>query len=136
MNEISGKSIQLSHQQVVVEGIPLHVAVGGDVEKPALLFLHGWPESWAAFEAIMLSLGRQVRVAAVDLPGIGASETQPTAYDKRSLATYVRGVIHGLGLQDVTLVGHDVGGQIVYAYLHAYPGDLQRAVIMNVAAQG
>jgi pimeloyl-ACP methyl ester carboxylesterase len=36
----------------------------------------------------------------------------------------------------VTLVGHDVGGMIVYAYLHAYPKTLQRAVIMNVVIPG
>jgi len=36
----------------------------------------------------------------------------------------------------VTLVGHDVGGMIVYAYLHAYPDELEQAVIMNVAVPG
>ena len=39
-------------------------------------------------------------------------------------------------MTDVTLAGHDAGGQIVYAYLHAYPEDLARAVIMNVAIPG
>jgi pimeloyl-ACP methyl ester carboxylesterase len=32
----------------------------------------------------------------------------------------------------VTLVGHDIGGMIVYAYLHAYPDTIEQAVIMNV----
>ena len=36
----------------------------------------------------------------------------------------------------MTLVGHDVGGQIVYSYLHRYPETLRRAVIMNVAVPG
>jgi pimeloyl-ACP methyl ester carboxylesterase len=36
----------------------------------------------------------------------------------------------------VTLVGHDAGGQIAYAYLRAYPGELEAAVIMNVAVPG
>ncbi len=34
------------------------------------------------------------------------------------------------------LVGHDVGGQIVYAYLHSYPGELSKSVIMNVSVPG
>jgi pimeloyl-ACP methyl ester carboxylesterase len=42
----------------------------------------------------------------------------------------------GLELQNVTLVGHDVGGMVVYAYLHTYPDELRRAVIMNVAVPG
>lgn len=36
----------------------------------------------------------------------------------------------------MTLVGHDVEGQIVYAYLKAYPDALQKAIIMNVAVPG
>jgi pimeloyl-ACP methyl ester carboxylesterase len=36
----------------------------------------------------------------------------------------------------VTLVGHDVGGQIVFAYLHAFPCELARAVMMNIAVPG
>ena len=126
----------LRHRQVEVEGLSIHVAEGGATEKPTALFLHGWPECWAAFERVMVSLSREVRVVAPDLPGIGASETPPPANDKRTLAKYVRGVIEELGLRNVTLVGQDVGGQIVYAYLHAYPGELRRAVIMNVAVPG
>jgi pimeloyl-ACP methyl ester carboxylesterase len=41
-----------------------------------------------------------------------------------------------MGLKTLTLVGHDVGGQIVYSYLHSCPGDLHKAVIMNVAVPG
>jgi pimeloyl-ACP methyl ester carboxylesterase len=45
-------------------------------------------------------------------------------------------VIEQLDLQHVTLVRHDVGGQIVYAFLHAYPNDLERAVMMNIVIPG
>jgi pimeloyl-ACP methyl ester carboxylesterase len=57
--------------------------------------------------------GEEHLVVAMDLPGISTNRRR-----------------------DVTLVGHDVGGQIVYAYLHAYPDDLRAAVIMNVAVPG
>jgi pimeloyl-ACP methyl ester carboxylesterase len=101
-----------------------------------VLFLHGWPENWATFEQTMIPLSREAHVVAIDLPGVGASDTPPRANDKRSLASYVHAVITRMELHDVTLVGHDVGGMIVYAYLHAYPQALQRAVIMNVAIPG
>jgi pimeloyl-ACP methyl ester carboxylesterase len=126
----------LQHRQITPNGLPIHVVHGGDAERPGILFLHGWPESWAAFEHIMESLRSEFRVAALDLPGIGESTVPPPSNDKRTLARYVRGVIQELDLRDVTLVGHDVGGQIVYAYLRAYPDDLRRAVIMNVAVSG
>ena len=126
----------LHHRQVGVKGISIHVVEGGSVEKPAVLFLHGWPESWAAFESIMLSLADTYRVVAIDLPGVGESKGLPTSNDKKTLAGYVHELIETLGLEKVTLVGHDAGGQIVYAYLHRYPEALRQAVIMNVVVPG
>lgn len=84
----------------------------------------------------MEMLGPERRVVALDLPGIGQSPLPPTSNDKRFLAKVVHQLVGTLGLRDLTLVGHDVGGQIVYAYLRAYPGELRRAVIMNVAIPG
>src|SRR5213075_1193356 len=84
----------------------------------------------------MLLLLDKAHVVAMDLPGIGGSPDPPTSGDKRTLARCVHGVIASLGLTDVSLVGHDVGGQIVFAFLHAFPGVLRRAAIMNVAVPG
>jgi pimeloyl-ACP methyl ester carboxylesterase len=127
---------RFSHRQVQVEGLSIHVAEAGTRGHPAVLFLHGWPQCWAAFARVMDTLRDEAHVLALDLPGIGGSTPPPPANDKRTLARYVRGVIAALALTDVTLAGHDAGGQIVYAYLHAYPEELARAVIMNVAVPG
>ncbi len=128
--------IEIHHRQVEVDGLSIHVAEAGAAEKPAVVCLHGWPEDWSAFEQVMVALGREAHVVAPDLPGIGGSLTPPAANDKRALAGHIHAMIRALGLQEVTLVGHDVGGMIVYAYLHAYPEDLQRAVLMNIAVPG
>jgi pimeloyl-ACP methyl ester carboxylesterase len=127
---------QLRHRQVDVEGLGIHVVEGGAADKPAVVFLHGWPQCWAAFERVMILLAPDARAVAIDLPGIGGSTTPPPANDKRTLAKYVRGAIRSLGLRDVTLVGHDAGGQIAYAYLQAYPDELGRAVLMNIVIPG
>lgn len=133
---MADKADRLRHRQVDVEGISIHAVEGGWGANPTVLFLHGWPESWVAFESIMLSLADTHHVMAIDLPGIGESKGTPTANDKKTLAGYVHGLIETLGLKEVTLVGHDAGGQIVYAYLHRYPEALRQAVIMNVAVPG
>jgi pimeloyl-ACP methyl ester carboxylesterase len=126
----------LSHRQVEVEGISIHVVEGGDASRAAILFLHGWPENWTIFQHVMIPLTDQAHVVAIDLPGIGDSKAPLASNDKRTLAKHVRGLINEVGLVNVTLVGHDMGGMIVYAYLHAYSGELERAVIMNVAVPG
>jgi pimeloyl-ACP methyl ester carboxylesterase len=126
----------LRHRQIEAEHSSIHVVEGGSPEQPAILFVHGWPESSAAFERAMLLLSDKAHVVAMDLPGIGGSTTPPPSGDKRLLARHVRAVIGALGLEHVSLVGHDVGGMIVYAFLHAFPSELRRAVIMNVAVPG
>jgi pimeloyl-ACP methyl ester carboxylesterase len=126
----------LRHRQLEVEGVSIHLVEGGSAGRPAVLFLHGWPECWSTFEQVMILLSEAAHVVAIDLPGIGGSKGAPSSNDKRTLAKYARGVIEKLELRDVTLVGHDVGGMVVYAYLHAFPGELERAVIMNTAIPG
>jgi pimeloyl-ACP methyl ester carboxylesterase len=127
---------KLRHHHVEAEGLSIHVVEGGAQGAPAVFFLHGWPENWSGFEPVMMHVGEYAHVVAIDLPGIGESRTPPQANDKRSLATHVKTVIETLELNDVTLVGHDVGGMIVYAFLHAYPNALRKAIIMDVVIPG
>lgn len=127
---------QFRHRQLDVDGLSIHVAEAGEPGRPAAFFVHGWPESWSAFERVMAALSSDAHVIAMDLPGIGASVTSPPWSDKRTLATYVHGIMERLALHGVTLVGHDVGGMIVYAYVRASLGRVDRAVIMNTAIPG
>lgn len=126
----------LRHRQLLAESIYVHAVEGGEAGKPAILFLHGWPQNWCAFERVMASLSKEAHVIALDLPGIGDSQKPPASNNKRTLAMYVRAVIKVLAVRSITLVGHDIGGQIVYAYLHECPGELNAVVIMNVAIPG
>src|SRR5512147_1069134 len=121
MGHFTSTTPALYHRVITVDGLPLHITDNGSSQRPAILFLHGWPETWAAFARIMTMLGHERRVVALDLPGIGQSPHPPASNDKRSLAAVVRSVIQTLQLREVTLVGHDVGGQIVYAFLRSYP---------------
>jgi pimeloyl-ACP methyl ester carboxylesterase len=126
----------LHHRQVNIDGLTIHVVEAGTAVKPTVLFLHGWPQSWAAFERIMIPLSKSARVVAVDLPGIGESKTAPSSNTKRRLAKYIRALVRELELDAVTLVGHDIGGQIAYAFLRMYPAALDRVVLMNIAIPG
>jgi pimeloyl-ACP methyl ester carboxylesterase len=135
-NNGNSQSKLFHHRQVEIDGLSIHVVEGSDNQKPAILFLHGWPESWVLYEKLMLALKEEFHVVAIDLPGVGGSITPPVANDKRTLAKYISGLIQKLGLRDTTLVGHDAGGQIAYAFLHAYSDTITRAVIMNTAVPG
>lgn len=119
-----------------VRSIGLHVRELPADGKPALVLLHGWPESVDAFDRVMQALHGAVHAVAIGLPGVGKSHGAPSSADKRTLAGYIHDAIGALGLRDATLAGHDVGGMVAYAYLRAYPGELRKAAIMNTAIPG
>ncbi len=123
------------HSQVTVDDASLHVVEGGSSAKPAVLFLHGWPQSALAFEKVMQLAQEDAHTIAIDLPGIGAS-TGSSGGNKRVIARYVNGLIEKLELNNVTLVGHDVGGQIAFATITQYPDAVRGAILLNIVIPG
>jgi pimeloyl-ACP methyl ester carboxylesterase len=125
-----------NHTKVNVSNGSLHVVESGSNQDQTILFLHGWPENWSAYEQIMQLAGKKARALSVDLPGIGKSNMQNPPSTKREIADCIHELVEALQLKSLTIVGHDVGGQIVFSYLSRYPDELERAVIMNVAVPG
>jgi pimeloyl-ACP methyl ester carboxylesterase len=123
------------HQQVTVGDADIHVVEAGDPGAPPFVFLHGWPESSRTWAPIMTLAAGSVRAIAIDLPGVGESAGAATDGSKRQIAGVVDQFLAVMGLTGVTLVGHDIGGMVTYAYLRAYQG-IDRAVIMDVPLPG
>jgi pimeloyl-ACP methyl ester carboxylesterase len=114
----------------------LHIVEAGATDAPAIILLHGWPQSWAAFERVLPLLAGHMRAIACDLPSIGASRGVPSSATKRVLATYIHALIRKLELGPTLVCGHDIGGQIAYACMRDYPATLTGAVLMNIAIPG
>lgn len=123
------------HSQIAVGEASLHVVEAGNPAGVPFLFLHGWPESWRSWEAVLAAAARQARAIAIDLPGIGESTGTATDGRKGQVAALIHRLIGTMGLRDLTLVGQDAGGMIAYAYLREYR-DIARAVIMDVVVPG
>jgi len=51
----------------------LHFASAGTRGRPLLLFLHGFPEAWFAWEAQLEEFGAEYYAVAVDLRGFNRS---------------------------------------------------------------
>jgi pimeloyl-ACP methyl ester carboxylesterase len=127
--------ISLRHEQVAVAGASIHTVSAGRPDAPGLLLLHGWPESWATWRELIPLAAESHRVVAIDLPGIGGSAHGAAPGSKRAIARLVHELAKALALTDLTLVGHDIGGMVTYAYLREFP-DLARAVILDVPIPG
>lgn len=135
-NKKSLDQSRLRHSQVKVKDANIHVIEGGSPTNPVVLFLHGYPQSWLAFEKIMTIASQKAHVMAIDLPGIGESKVSTPHGDTATIVSYVHALIQAKGLQNITLVGHDMGGMVVYSYLTCYGDELKRAVIMDTVVPG
>lgn len=126
----------ITHKTIVVKDVPIHIIESGPKSEPSILFVHGWPTDWKEFESVMALLSDNYHVIAMDLPGIGDSKIPLQSYSKSNISNYVLGLIDAMAIKDVTLVGCDCGGQVVYAFLKNFPNRVTRAIIMNVAIPG
>lgn len=114
-----------------VNGVRLHYVEAG--AGAPILFLHGFPEFWYAWKGQLAEFGRDHRVIALDQRGYNLSDKpQPVAaYALPVLVEDVRALLDHLGLARVTLVGHDWGGVVAWAFAMAHAERLERLVIIN-----
>ena len=99
----------VTHRQVDVGGLSVHVAEAGRPDAPPLVLLHGWPQHWYCWRRVVPLLAADFRLVMPDLRGHGWTQAQ-APYDKEQLATDLLGLLDALELPRVGLVGHDWGG--------------------------
>jgi pimeloyl-ACP methyl ester carboxylesterase len=124
------------HQTAVVNGITLHYVRGG--VGPPLVLIHGWPQNWHMWNRIMPALAANYTVIVPDLRGAGESAKPATGYTKRQMADDIHKLVQqlGFGSQLVSLVGHDIGAMVAYAYAADHPSDVRRLVLMEAPLPG
>jgi len=110
--------------------VRLHAVIGG--EGPALLLIHGWPETWYAWRHVMPALARDFEVIAVDQRGIGLSDKPATGYDTGTLATDLVKLMDALGHARFSVVGHDTGFAIGYALAADHPERVERIALAEI----
>ena len=112
----------------------LHAVTGG--EGPALLLVHGWPQTWYAWRLVMPELARDFSVVAVDQRGIGLSDKPRDGYDTGTLARDLVKLMDALGHQRFAVYGTDTGMPIAYALAADYPDRVERLVVSEAPLPG
>ncbi len=104
---------------------------GGDV--PPLLLVHGFTGGREDFADVIESLGEDRRVVAVDLPGHGGSQgsDDPGAYGLATVASWVLRFADALGLGELHLLGHSLGGLVVQRAASTSSQRLRSLVLMD-----
>ncbi len=113
----------------IVNGTQLHYVAGGN--GPVLLCLPGWPQTWYSYHSIAQSLATNFRVIVADIRGMGSSSTPLDGYDKKTMATDIYELIQQLGLKQVYLLGHDIGGMVAMSLAFNYPQVVAKLIVAD-----
>ena len=124
----------IRHESVDCGGVKLHCAVAGDAGKPLMLFLHGFPEFWAAWRGPMAHFAaRGWLCVAPDLRGYNLSDKPEgvEAYKAKHLIADVLALGAHYSKNKFVLVAHDWGGAVACAVAISHPQRLERLVMIN-----
>jgi haloacetate dehalogenase len=104
---------------------------------PAVLLLHGFPETHLMWREVAPRLTDQFTVVCADLRGYGRSGCPPSTadhgpYAKRALASDLVAVMDQLGHRRFAVVGHDRGARVGYRLALDHPAKITGLAVLDV----
>jgi pimeloyl-ACP methyl ester carboxylesterase len=126
----------IRHGHADLGEVRLHYATAG--EGPAVLLLHGWPQTSFMWRGVLPGLAAAgYRAIAPDLRGLGDSSRPAGGYDKKTLARDVWRLAHEvLGEGRLFVVGHDWGGPTAFALAAQHRDAVRRLAIFDAPVPG
>jgi non-heme chloroperoxidase len=139
--------VSTQHTVVGAGGVNLNVLEYGNSSGPAIVFIHGWSQSYMCWlKQLESNLAKDFRLIALDLRGHGLSDAplEQSAYTSSQFwADDVNVILQHFHLQKVILVGWSYGGLVISDFLRFYGEErvaginfVGAAVKLNEAAIG
>ena len=117
---------------------PIDIAclVGGN--GPALLLLHGFPQTKAIWHQVAPQLAKSYTVVVSDLRGYGASskphgKVDHSTYSKRSMAKDQHALMNALGHQQFFVLGHDRGARVSHRLAMDFPQSVKKLMLLDIS---
>lgn len=130
---------------MLFQGFETHDLGVGDVdihfvrrgEGPALLLLHGIPQTHVMWHKVAPALAEHFTVVAADLRGQGDSGKPRDAgdhstYSNRRMARDQVGLMSALGFEDFFLAGHDIGARVAHRMTLDYPERVSKVAFLDI----
>jgi pimeloyl-ACP methyl ester carboxylesterase len=131
-----GKPAMITHEYADVNGVRLHYAKAG--KGKLVMFVHGFPEFWYEWKNQLVEFGQDYLAVAPDMRGYNLSSKpeELEKYQVKYMVEDLRALAEKLGHKKFTLVAHDWGGAIAWAFAIAHPDYLDKLVIVNAPHPG
>ncbi len=123
---------------LTLNGSHAFVRYGGNHHKPALLLLHGFPQTHVMWHRVAQLLKDDYFLVMPDLRGYGDSSHAPglsdhSNYSKRAMAADVIAVLDALGVDSAFVCGHDRGGRVAHRLALDHAARVRKLCVIDIA---
>ncbi len=125
-----------SRRRIKTTGAAINLVAGG--KGPAVLLLHGYPQTHAMWHKVAPALARDYTVVCPDLRGYGASSKPKglpdhSNYSKRAMALDMVEVMQALGHKSFHIVGHDRGGRVAHRLARDHGKRVKTLTVLDIS---
>jgi non-heme chloroperoxidase len=111
-------------------GVTLHYAEQGDPTREAIIFLHGYSDSWYSFSRVLRLLSTEYHAFALTQRGHGDSDKPQCCYTPGEFAADVEAFMEAVGIERATIVGASTGALFAQRVALSYPRRVSRLVLI------
>lgn len=121
-----------SSPEVIISGLKSNSTANPDL--PALLLLHGFPQTHHIWHRVAPRLTSAYNVVLLDLRGYGASSKPEdvSCYAKSAMARDCAAVMEQLGHASFYVCAHDRGARVAHKLCVDYPDRVTRAIFLDI----
>ena len=124
----------MQYKTVKVDGINIFFRQAGNLKKPTILLLHGFPSSSHMFRNLIKELADEYNIIAPDYPGFGNSDQPPidefeNTFD--NLANIINNFVEGMKLYKYSIYVHDYGAPVEFRLEATHPERIQAIITQN-----
>src|ERR1700681_2023192 len=113
------RGLTFAAHTATIDGARIYYRTGGT--GPSLILLHGYAQTSRMWNRIMPELAKKFTLIVPDLPGIGDSDIPANGLDMKTAAIRIHSLARSLGVTKASVVGHDIGLMVAYAYAAQFP---------------
>jgi non-heme chloroperoxidase len=123
-------SIQFATTPLLSTGVRLHYAQRGNRGGEAIIFLHGYSDSWFSFSRVLPLLSPSYHAFALTQRGHGDSDKPECCYTPHDYAADVDAFMEAVGTDEATLVAASTGALFAQRVTLSYPRRVRRLVLI------
>ncbi|MDO5971410.1 alpha/beta hydrolase [Flavivirga aquimarina] len=140
-NDISNKEYFLppptTYNYKEINGVKLFYREAGDLNKPTIVLLHGYPSSSHSYRNLIPMLANNYHIIAPDNLGSGYSDhpnPDTTKYTFDLLAAYTEDLLETLNIDDYIMYIQDFGAPVGYRMMMKNPKRIKALIVQNANA--